>query len=39
MGRVFVNIELSLDGYMVLAGMDVVHWDDPAYLNWAAKGG
>jgi len=39
MGRVFVNIGLSLDGYMAPEGMAVEHWEDPEYLDWAAKWG
>ncbi|GLC24648.1 dihydrofolate reductase family protein [Roseisolibacter agri] len=36
MSRVFVNIGLSLDGYMAPEGMRM---DDPGYLNWGAKWG
>ena len=39
MGKVFVNIGLSLDGYMAPEGMAIEHWDDPAYRNWGAKWG
>ncbi len=39
MSKVFVNIGLSLDGYMVPEGMDVEHWDKPEYKNWGAKWG
>jgi dihydrofolate reductase len=36
MGNVFVNIGLSLDGYMAPEGMTM---DDPEYRNWGAKWG
>lgn len=39
MSKVFVNIGLSLDGYMAPKGMSLEHWDDPGYENWAAKWG
>lgn len=39
MGKVFVNIALSLDGYMAPEGMTLEHWDEPGYKNWAAKWG
>jgi dihydrofolate reductase len=39
MSNVFVNIGLSLDGYMTPKGMTLEHWDDPGYENWAAKWG
>ncbi|NWA27990.1 dihydrofolate reductase family protein [Pseudomonas gingeri] len=39
MSRVFVNIGLSLDGYMTPEGMDIEHWDTPEYKNWGAKWG
>ncbi len=39
MGTVFVNIALSLDGYMAPEGMDLQHWGDPQYLQWGAKWG
>jgi dihydrofolate reductase len=39
MSKVFVNIGLSLDGYMAPEGMTLEHWNDPAYENWAAKWG
>jgi dihydrofolate reductase len=37
--RVFVNIGLTLDGYMAPEGMTVEHWDSPDYLDWGAKWG
>jgi dihydrofolate reductase len=39
MSKVFVNIGLTLDGYMVPEGMDITHWDKPEYKNWGAKWG
>jgi dihydrofolate reductase len=36
MSTVFVNVGLSLDGYMAPEGMTM---DDPAYKNWGAKWG
>jgi hypothetical protein len=39
MSKVFVNIGLSLDGYMAPEGMTMEHWDRPDYKNWGAKWG
>jgi dihydrofolate reductase len=39
MTQVFVNIGLSLDGYMAPEGMTMEHWDNPEYKNWDAKWG
>ena len=39
MSKVFVNIALSLDGYMAPEGMTLENWDNPDYKNWAAKWG
>jgi dihydrofolate reductase len=39
MSKVFVNVGLSLDGYMAPEGMSLEHWDDPGYKDWAAKWG
>ena len=39
MNKVFVNIGLSLDGYMAPEGMALEHWGDPGYKNWGAKWG
>ena len=39
MSKVFVNIGLSLDGYMVPEGMTLENWDTPDYKGWAAKWG
>jgi dihydrofolate reductase len=36
---VFVNIGLSLDGYMAPEGMTLEHWDRPEYKSWGAKWG
>ena len=38
MGRVFVNIGLSLDGYLAPAGMTVARWEEPEYLDWGRSG-
>jgi dihydrofolate reductase len=37
--KVFVNIALSLDGYMAPEGMTMEHWETPEYKNWGAKWG
>ena len=39
MSKVFVNIGLSLDGYMAPEGMTMEHWGNPEYKNWGAKWG
>jgi dihydrofolate reductase len=39
MSKVFVNIGLSLDGYMAPEGMTLEHWEDPGYKNWGAQWG
>ena len=39
MTKVFVNIGLSLDGYMTPEGMTLEHWETPEYKNWGAKWG
>ncbi len=39
MSKVFVNIGLSLDGYMAPEGMTMENWDKPEYKNWGAKWG
>lgn len=39
MTKVFVNIGLSLDGYMAPEGMSIENWDNPGYKNWGAKWG
>jgi dihydrofolate reductase len=39
MSKVFVNIALSLDGYMAPEGMNLEHWTTPGYKNWGAKWG
>jgi dihydrofolate reductase len=36
MGKVFVNVGLSLDGYMAPEGMTM---QDPGYMNWGVKWG
>src|SRR4030065_610196 len=37
--KVFVNVGLSLDGYLAPEGMTLENWDNPGYKNWAAKWG
>lgn len=39
MSKIFVNIGLSLDGYMAPEGMTMENWDTPEYKNWGAKWG
>ncbi len=39
MSKVFVNVGLSLDGYMAPDGMTMEHWDEPGYKHWGAKWG
>ena len=39
MSKVFVNIGLSLDGYMAPEGMTVENWGRPDYKDWGAKWG
>jgi dihydrofolate reductase len=39
MSNVFVNIALSLDGYLAPEGMTMEHWNQPEYKNWGAKWG
>lgn len=39
MSKVFVNIGLSLDGYMTPEGMTIDNWDNPEYKNWGNKWG
>ena len=39
MSKVFVNIGLSLDGYMAPEGMTIENLDKPAYRDWGAKWG
>jgi dihydrofolate reductase len=35
--KVFVNVSMTLDGYMAPEGMDIAHADHPEYQDWAAK--
>jgi dihydrofolate reductase len=37
MSTVFVNIGLSLDGYMAPEGMTLENWETPEYKDWGAK--
>jgi dihydrofolate reductase len=39
MSKIFVNIGLSLDGYMAPEGMALENWDRPEYKDWGAKWG
>ena len=39
MCKVFVNIGLSLDGYMSPDGMAIENWSTPEHKNWGAKWG
>jgi len=39
MSKVFVNIGLSLDGYMAPEGMTLENWEQPEVENWGAKWG
>lgn len=39
MSKVFVNIGLSLDGYMAPEGMTLENWDTPEYKHWGGKWG
>jgi len=39
MGKVFVNIALSLDGYTSPEGMTIENWGNPQYKDWGAKWG
>lgn len=39
MSKVFVNVGLSLDGYMAPEGMAIEHWNTPDYKDWGAKWG
>lgn len=39
MSKVFVNIAMSLDGYMAPEGMALAHWETPEYKNWGAQWG
>lgn len=39
MSKIFVNIGLSLDGYMAPEGMALENWSNPEHKNWGAKWG
>ena len=39
MSKVFVNIGLTLDGYMAPEGMTLENWGRPEYKDWGAKWG
>jgi dihydrofolate reductase len=36
-GKVFVNVAMSLDGFIAPEGMDMEHFDDPGYKDWMNK--
>jgi len=37
MSKVFVNVTMSVDGYIAPDGMDMAHADDPDHKGWMAK--
>lgn len=37
MSKVFVNVSMSLDGYIAPEGMELEHADDPGYKDWMNK--
>ena len=39
MGKVFISVSMSLDGYLVPPGMDLAHASDPSHLDWGAQWG
>ncbi|HEY3493320.1 MAG TPA: dihydrofolate reductase family protein [Polyangiaceae bacterium] len=39
MSKVFVNVAMSLDGYMAPEGMSLENWENPAYKSWGAQWG
>jgi dihydrofolate reductase len=39
MSKIFVNIGLSLDGYMAPEGMTIENWEKPEYKNWGTRWG
>ena len=39
MSKVFFSVSVSLDGYLVPAGMDLAHAGDPTYEDWGAQWG
>jgi dihydrofolate reductase len=39
MSKIFVNIALSLDGYLAPEGMTMENWDRPEVHDWGAKWG
>jgi dihydrofolate reductase len=39
MSKVFINVGLTLDGYMAPEGMTLEHWGQPGYKDWGAKWG
>lgn len=39
MSKVFVNVAMSLDGYMAPEGMILENWESPGFKNWGANWG
>lgn len=39
MGKVFVNVGLSLDGYLAPEGMTLDNWDNPGYMKCFSRAG
>jgi dihydrofolate reductase len=39
LSKIFVNIALSLDGYLAPEGMTLEHWHTPEFKDWGAKWG
>src|SRR5215204_501174 len=37
MGKVFLSVGMSLDGFMAPEGMDLAHADDPNYKDWLSQ--
>ena len=37
MSKVFVNVGMSLDGYIAPEGMTLENWDNPGYKDWLNK--
>jgi dihydrofolate reductase len=37
--KVFISMSMSLDGFIAPAGMDLEHWNDPGYKDWARQWG
>lgn len=37
MSKVFFSVSMSIDGFLAPLGMDMAHFDDPTYEDWAAQ--